>query len=61
MAGLTASEIFDLADTDEPEIWGALTTRHHIGDHHLAWEDFVSEHGDHDTYPAATVLGWLGY
>lgn len=25
------------------------------------WADFTAEHGDHDTYQGATVLGWLGY
>ncbi len=25
------------------------------------WEAFVADVGDHDTYEAQAVLGWLGY
>lgn len=30
----------------------------HGGD---GWAEFVEDHGDHPSYPGATVLGWLGY
>lgn len=25
------------------------------------WADFVADHGDHPTYDAQVLLGWLGY
>jgi hypothetical protein len=32
-----------------------------IEKHSASWDDFVAEHGDHETYEGETVLGWLGY
>lgn len=29
--------------------------------HRRAWNEFLADNGDHDTYDSAKVLTWLGY
>ena len=57
MSGYSSSqEVFD----DEPEVTRA-EAMHEIRIHNQEWSEFVRDHGDHDTYNGAVVLGWLGY
>lgn len=57
MSGYGSSqEVFE----DEPEV-SRLEAQHEVLLHHADWDEFVREHGDHDTYNGAVVLGWLGY
>lgn len=32
--------------------------KHGVAD---AWDEFIAEHGKHETYDAQVVLQWLGY
>lgn len=57
----TFQDYEDDVANDEDRPMPVAHVRHEIEQHGAAWEEFVSEFGERDSYSARSVLGWLGY
>jgi hypothetical protein len=47
--------------TSWPRLVTAFQVRRELDRHGVTFTDFVADHGNHNTYPSAAVLAWLGY
>ena len=52
--------VADVAEDEDRQI-PVSRVRREIELHDACWQEFVAEFGEHASYSARCVLGWLGY